>query len=253
MEIVKDVVENNPQVIHEDSDVLVINKPAGLMVHGDGRSEEKTLSDWLIERSPEIENVGEPWTNPEGLIIPRPGIVHRLDRDTSGVMIIAKTQESFEYLKEQFKERKAHKQYDALVYGQPKEDSGLIDKPIGRSAKDFRRWSAQPGARGEKREAQTKWTVLKRGTDPETGEAMSHISAFPRTGRTHQIRVHLKAIHLPVVCDSLYAPGRPCPKSLGRLALHARALQIEMPNGEKKTFEAPLPDTLANCIESLSE
>lgn len=251
MEAANAAVENNPTVIYEDADVLVINKPAGLVVHGDGRTEERTLVDWLLARDPGMAAIGEPWTSPAGVVIPRPGIVHRLDRDTSGVMIIGKTQEAFEYLKQQFKDRLPRKQYEAFVYDHPKEDSGTIDKPIGRSPQDFRRWSAQPGARGEMREAQTIWSVVKRGIDPISGERVSLIEAVPKTGRTHQIRVHLKAIHHPVLCDPLYASGKPCILGFNRVALHARTLTIMLPNGKEGVFEAPQPDDFKKAISSL--
>jgi 23S rRNA pseudouridine1911/1915/1917 synthase len=252
METENVAVENNePQIIYEDTEVLVINKPAGLVVHGDGRTKESTLADWLIAYHPAIASIGEPWTSPAGEVIPRPGIVHRLDRETSGVMIIAKTQTAFEYLKQQFKDRQPHKRYDVLVYGHPKEDGGVIVKPIGRSPSDFRRWSAQPGARGEMREAETIWKVELRGTDPESGEKVSLITAEPKTGRTHQIRVHLKAIHHPVLCDSLYAAGKPCILGLNRVALHARSLTITLPDGTEHTFEAPRPKDLEEAIARL--
>lgn len=243
---------NEVERIYEDDDVLVVNKPAGMMVHGDGRSNVPTLAGWIVARYPQMASVGEPWTAPTGEMIPRPGIVHRLDRETSGVMIVAKTQEAFEYLKQQFKDRLAHKQYDVLVYGWPKEDGGTIDKPIGRSPKDFRRWSAQPGARGEMRDAQTTWRVIARGTDTETGEQVAHLQAEPFTGRTHQIRVHLKAIHHPVVCDSLYAAGKPCLFGLRRVALHACSLTITLPSGSKESFEAPVPEDLRAALEGLA-
>jgi 23S rRNA pseudouridine1911/1915/1917 synthase len=245
------VEDKEPIVLYEDADVLVIDKPAGLVVHGDGRTKEMTLADWLLLRDPGMANVGEPWESPSGEMIPRPGIVHRLDRETSGVMIIAKTQDAFEYLKQQFKDRVPRKRYEALTYGHPKEEGGVIDKPIGRSPSDFRRWSAQPGARGEMREAETLWSVKLRGTDPASGEKVSLIEAEPKTGRTHQIRVHLKAIHHPVLCDSLYAAGKPCLLGLNRVALHARSLTITLQNGVEKTFEAPRPADLEEAIAAL--
>ena len=252
MEPENDVVENKePDVLYEDAEVLVINKPAGLIVHGDGRTKEATLADWLLARDPGMTKVGEPWESPMGEMIPRPGIVHRLDRETSGVMIVAKTQEAFEYLKQQFKDRTPHKRYEALVYGHPKEEGGVIDKPIGRSSSDFRRWSAQPGARGEMREAETIWSVVQRGIDPISGEKVSLITAEPKTGRTHQIRVHLKAIHHPVLCDSLYATGKPCILGLNRVALHARSLTITLQDGSEQTFEAPRPRDLEEAIAAL--
>ena len=137
-----------PTIIFEDDNILVIDKPAGLMVHSDGRTKEETLSDWVLKKYPELKDVGEPWED-----IPRPGIVHRLDKDTSGVMVLAKTQETFEELKGQFQERKIKKTYRAFAYDPFKEENGEIDRPIGKSKSDFRKWSAQPGSRGVQREA----------------------------------------------------------------------------------------------------
>ncbi|MCC7004681.1 RluA family pseudouridine synthase [Candidatus Nomurabacteria bacterium] len=224
----------NPQILYEDKDVLVLNKPAGLIVHSDGRTKEKTLSDWILEKYPNIKEVGEPLTLSNGVKIYRPGIVHRLDRETSGALVVAKNQDTFNFLKKQFQGREIRKIYNAFVYGEMKDDEGVIDRPIGKSRKDFRMWSAQRGARGEMREAVTEYKVLKRGG------GFSFIEVSPKTGRTHQIRVHMKAINHPVVCDKLYAPKQP--KSLGfdRLALHSRNISFTMPNGQNKTVEAPL-------------
>lgn len=229
--------ENNIEVIYEDDDILVVHKPEGLMVHGDGRSTESTLADWLLEQYPDMKDVGEPWEDADGKRIVRPGIVHRLDRDTSGVMVVAKTSESYEHLKGQFKERRVEKTYHTVVYGNIKEDEGLIDKPIGKSNKDFRRFSAQPKARGTMRDAVTEYRVIGRAAD----KSACYLEVRPKTGRTHQIRVHMKAIHHPVVCDPLYAEGRECLFGLKRLALHAFALTFVTPSGEEETFTAPLP------------
>ncbi|HRH32472.1 MAG TPA: RluA family pseudouridine synthase, partial [bacterium] len=161
----------NPEILFENDAYLVINKPAGLVVHGDGKTKEPTLVDWLLEQYPEIKDVGEPLIienlatshYPLGtLVIPRPGIVHRLDRETSGVMIVAKTPEAFEYFKDAFKNREIAKTYNAFVFGHVKENEDTIDAPIARSKSDFRKWSAQRGARGEKRNAITDYKVLKR-------------------------------------------------------------------------------------------
>jgi 23S rRNA pseudouridine1911/1915/1917 synthase len=228
---------NAINVIYEDESVLVINKPAGLMVHGDGRSTEPTLADWMVETYPDIRDVGESWENQEGQIIYRPGIVHRLDRDTSGVMVIAKTQEAFEQLKEQFQNRLVQKMYHAVVYGNIIEDEGEIDKPIGKSKNDFRQWSAQPGARGTLREAHSIYRVLARSVDRQ----YCYVEVSPKTGRTHQIRVHMKAIHHPVVCDALYAAGRECTLGFKRLALHAHTLTLQLPDRGQMSFTAPLP------------
>lgn len=237
-----------PTIIYEDADVLVINKPTPLIVHSDGRTAEPSVSDWILARYPELKEVGESWTSPQGEIVPRPGIVHRLDRTTTGVMIIAKNQEAHAFLKQQFQDRSTEKVYDAIVYGHPKENEGVIEMEIGRTKTDPPRWSAQFGKRGTLRAAITEWKVLKRGIDPETGEKVTHLEARPKTGRTHQIRVHLKAIHIPIICDAMYAAGKACLLGLMRPALHARSLTITLPSGERKTFEAPRPADLADAL-----
>ncbi len=140
---------------------MVINKPAGLVVHADGRTEEATVVDWILETYGEdIKEVGEPITLKTGEILYRPGIVHRIDRDTSGVLVIAKNQKAFEHLKQQFQDRYVEKTYNAFVYGEMKEEEGTIDRPIGKSTQDFRMWSAQRGARGELRDAVTEYKLL---------------------------------------------------------------------------------------------
>ncbi|MBI2048561.1 MAG: RluA family pseudouridine synthase [Parcubacteria group bacterium] len=243
MRNVKDVMVNNtPAILYEDDSVLVINKPAGLIVHSDGRTEEPSVAEWILAHYPALKDVGEPWTSPQGEIIPRPGIVHRLDRTTSGVMIIAKTQEAHAFLKKQFHERTTEKIYDAIVYGHPKADGGVIEMEIGRTKTDPPRWSAMRGKKGKLRAAITEWRVITRGTDPETGESITHLEASPKTGRTHQIRVHLKAIHHPIVCDHIYAEGRPCFLGFTRPALHARSLSITLPSGERHTFVTEIPE-----------
>lgn len=235
----------HPEIIYEDEFVAVVNKPTGLLVHPDGTSKEKTLSDWILETYPETKGVGETLTLKNGEEIERPGVVHRLDRDTSGVMIIAKTQEMFEKLKEQFKEREVQKIYNAFVYGVMKDDEGVIDREIGRSAKDFRKWSAQRGARGTLRNAVTEYTVLQRG------EKHTLLEVMPKTGRTHQIRVHLKAINHPVVCDRLYAPKHPCELSFERLALHAKVLRFMHPEKGEVSFEVPLPADFKKAVSEI--
>jgi len=238
-------MENKPTIIHEDTEMLVINKPAGLVVHGDGRTEEYSVADWLVEQYPDIRGVGEQWENQKGETIERPGIVHRLDRDTSGVMVIAKTQESFEFLKEQFQERNIQKTYRAFAYDSFKEEKGDIERPIGKSKTDFRKWSAQPGSRGVQREAHTGWEVL--GQIEKNNKKYAYLELAPTTGRTHQLRVHLKAIHHPIVGDKLYAPKRGFALGFKRLALHANTLTIP----EKGTFEAPLPDDFENAVKEI--
>lgn len=235
----------NPEIIFENPDFLVINKPAGLMVHDDGKTKEKTLVDFLISNYPEIENVGEPM-EVDGKILPRPGIVHRLDKETSGVMLVAKNEDSFYFLKNAFKDRLVDKTYHAFVWGNVKDDSGKIDAPIARSKNDFRKWSASRGVRGEKREAVTEYRVLSRFE--EDGEKFTFIESRPKTGRTHQIRVHMKFINHPLVCDSLYNEKRPAVLGFYRLALHSRKISFTGQNGENYEFEAPYPDDFLEAL-----
>lgn len=225
----------NVEILYEDKHVLVVNKPPGLVVHADGKTQEACLADWILEKYPDMKGVGEPLTLSDGAVIDRPGIVHRLDRDTSGALVLAKDQETFLFLKEQFQGRSIEKIYHAFVYGSIKEHEGIIDRPIARSKKDFRLWSAQRGARGEHREAVTEYNVLKRRND------LTFLEVRPKTGRTHQIRVHFKAINHPIVCDKLYAPKRECLLGFGRVALHAKGIKFTLPGGKNLSVEAPYP------------
>ncbi|MEI8123761.1 MAG: RluA family pseudouridine synthase [bacterium] len=239
-------------ILYEDKDVVVINKPAGLVVHPDGKnkptsaSKEKTLVDWILKEYPRTKNVGEPTILSDGTKLLRPGIVHRIDRDTSGALIIAKNKKAYEFLKEQFQEREVHKVYNAFVYGELKEDRGMIDRPIGRSSTDFRMWSAQRNVRGEMREAVTYYKVLARK------DGFTFLEAMPKTGRTHQIRVHFKAINYPIVQDTLYATKFYLEQKnqLGfeRTALHARELEIEVPSGKTIKVIAPYPEDFEKAV-----
>lgn len=241
-----------PEIIYENSDYIVINKPAGLVVHSDGKTAERTLVDWIIENYPEIRGVGEPMIiENKGVetTIDRPGIVHRLDRETSGVMIIAKNQESFEFFKNAFKDRDIEKTYQAIVWGHVKEDEGTIDAPIARSKSDFRKWSAQRGKRGAQRPAVTDYKVLARFEDNK--DKFSFIELHPHTGRTHQIRVHMKYFNHPIICDSLYAEGKPAVLGFARTALHSRKIEFTDMIGEEKSFEAPYPEDFLDTIAKL--
>ncbi len=237
-----------PKILYEDEFLLALDKPSGLLVHGDGRSEEPTLVDWVRRHRPELEEVGEPQVLQDGQTIKRPGVVHRLDKDTSGVLLIAKSKESHAFLKEQFQNRKVEKVYNAIVWGSfsPDKMEGLIDKPIGRSASDFRRWSAEYGAKGEMREAVTQYTVLAQNPLDGAHGGKAYLEVRPKTGRTHQIRVHLKSISHPVLCDKLYAPGKLCDGSstclgFSRLALHALSIKLELPDHSHIKIESELP------------
>ncbi|MBV9349375.1 MAG: RluA family pseudouridine synthase [Patescibacteria group bacterium] len=229
-------------ILYEDADFLVLDKPPGLIVHSDGRTKELSVGDFLVEKYPQTRGVGEPWRSPQGEIIDRPGIVHRLDRLTSGVMIVAKTNDAHAFMKAEFQKRSVKKEYRAYVYGHMKEGAGTIDAEIERIRSSPPRWGARGRGSGTRRAAVTDWKMLERGYDGKSGEKVSFLSVSPKTGRTHQIRVHLQSIHHSVVCDPLYAKGRTCILGFSRLALHAYRLTVPLPNGMQKTFEAPLPD-----------
>ncbi len=236
-----------PTVIYADDSILVLNKPAGLAVHADGKHDWKTLVDWLVAEYPEIKGVGEEQRLQDGSLIERPGIVHRIDRETSGVLVAARTQEAFDVLKAQFQNREVKKAYRAFVYGELKDERGIIDKPIGsgRGGKGPR--TAKRDAKGTLRDAQTAFRVIAR-----TKEA-SYTEVFPKTGRTHQIRVHFASIQHPIVADSMYAPGRPAILGFERLALHALSLTFRHPEtGEEVLFEAPLPKDFVEAEQRLS-
>ena len=232
------------QVLYEDEHVVAVNKPAGLVVHPDGKTIEPALTDWILEKYPHIKEVGEPSRSLEGETIYRPGIVHRLDRDTSGVLLVAKDQETFQHLKRQFQESETKKIYNVFVYGEIKEKEGIIDRPIARSRKDFRMWSAQRGGRGLARKAITEYSVIAEN------KGLSFVEARPKTGRTHQIRAHFKAINHPVVCDSLYAPKRESVLGFTRLALHSRSIEFTELNGSRRVVEAPLPADFVQALAS---
>lgn len=236
-------------ILYEDKDIVAIDKPPGLVVHPDGKTKEPAITDWVLEHYPKAKNVGEPIESKEYGIIERPGIVHRLDRGTSGVLLIAKTKKGHECLKEQFQNQLIAKKYHAFVHGDMKEPYGIIDKPIGRSPRDFRRWSAGRGARGEMRPAETWWTLI--AYEREVGGGFSFVEIEPKTGRTHQIRVHFKAVQHPVACDDLYAGDKGCQLSLKRTALHASSITFANCAGKKITVKSPLPDDFKAVLEDL--
>lgn len=253
----------NTQTIHilyEDNDTLVINKPAGVIVHPDGKKDEPSVVDWIIEKYPEIRGVGEALMI-NGKEIDRPGIVHRLDRETSGALLIAKTKESFEFLKEQFQERIIKKTYRAFVYGYITEDTGVINEPIGRSPSDFRRFLSGRGARGELRDVETEYKVLARFEVPkEKGDKrqnqmrqISYVELYPKTGRTHQLRVHLQYLQHPILSDALYAPKRDQMLGFKRVALHAYSLSFKGILGTEHHIIAPLPSDFIEAEEKMKE
>lgn len=232
---------NTPEVIHEGADFVVLAKPAGMVVHHDAQHTSGTVVDWLLEHYPDVRGVGE---NAE-----RPGIVHRLDQDTSGALIVARTQEMHQYLKKLFQTGGVTKVYQALVVGNVKNDSGIINAPIARSTKNFAR-RVVGGKQGRSREAITEYKVRER-LSAEEGD-FTLLDVFPKTGRTHQIRSHFAHLGYPVACDALYGGKRfVCPSGLGRQFLHAFSLEYVAPNGTRAYFEAPLPEDLVRCLKGL--
>ncbi|MEI7709338.1 MAG: RluA family pseudouridine synthase [bacterium] len=229
------------KIPYEDSNILAIDKPSGISVHGDGKTKEVTVAGWVIKNYPKMKNVGEPQFfehKGEKIEVKRPGIVHRLDRETSGVLILAKNQKTYESLKQQFADREVNKTYLAIVSGHVRNDRGTINKAIGRSPRDFRRYLAGRGARGEMREAVTEYKVLKRFDAPQK---FTYVEVKPKTGRTHQIRVHMKYLNHPIVCDSLYNPDGFCPKGITRMALHAQSIEFKDLKGKMVKVESKIP------------
>jgi len=221
-------------ILYEDPNVIVINKPAGVVVHPGAGNPSGTLVNALLAHYPPIRHVGE---------VERPGIVHRLDKDTSGVLIFAKTDKAYQWLVKQFKSRELKKIYVALVDGHPPTPTGRIEAPIERDLHHRTRMSA--GLRGQGKSATSEYFELERF------ENHSLIEIHPLTGRTHQIRVHLSYIGIPVVGDTLYGRRRPSIE-LGRFFLHAKTLSVKLP-GERvpQTFEASLPEDLENVLTTL--
>jgi len=233
-------------ILYEDDALLLVHKPSGIAVHEDGRKAGPFLTDWVRAQRPEIVGVGETMRLQNGTIIERPGIVHRIDAETSGILLIAKTQEAFEHLKAQFQARTIQKEYRAFVVGKITKPFGTIDMPIGRSKKDFRRWSAGKDAGGTMRTAVTRFTVLR-----ATQEA-TYLSLEPKTGRTHQLRVHAKAIGHPIVCDTRYNTKPESMLGFTRLALHAYGITFVHPTtGAAMACEAPLPEDFVRAEKLL--
>jgi 23S rRNA pseudouridine1911/1915/1917 synthase len=225
------------KIIYEDDDAIIFEKPAGLMVHDAPGKTEPTVVDALIKHYPKIKKIGDDST--------RPGIVHRLDKLASGIMIAAKNQNAFEFLKKQFSERRVKKEYLVLVYGTPSQNTGTASFKLARS-KTKGRMMAKPETSEDGREAVTHYEVVKKLRT--TTLLRVHIE----TGRTHQIRAHMRALNLPVVGDPLYKKTRMKnirPSPLSRLFLHAHKLIITLPNRETKTFVSPLPNELEEILK----
>ncbi len=222
-------------VVHEDDDVIVIDKPAGLVVHPGAGNPDGTLVNGLLARYPEIVDIGER---------ERPGIVHRLDAGSSGLLVVARTQAAADALIDQFANHEATRVYRALVWGHPEAAHGVIDAPIGRSRRDPLRMAVVADGRW----ARTEYRVLERFDRPAE---LSLLECRLETGRTHQIRVHLSSINHPLVGDPIYGQRRPR-LQLERPFLHAAELEVEHPvSGERLCFASELPADLTERLSSL--
>ncbi|MBP9732008.1 MAG: RluA family pseudouridine synthase [Candidatus Magasanikbacteria bacterium] len=236
------------QLIHEDKEYLVVMKPAGLIVHPTEAKEKVTLASWVVLHYPDVAGVGDSTI--------RPGIVHRLDKEASGLLVVARTQKMFEHLKEQFKNRTVDKNYTVLVYGNTATEHGTINFIIdrGKEGKMIARPNTQMTLKNVKedrsgKEALTEFDVLKRFA------RYTLLSVRLHTGRMHQIRVHMYAFNQPVVGDMLYYQKAYFKKNdplLGRLFLHASKLGFTTLENKKVSYEAPLPEELTAYLEALT-
>ena len=245
-------------MIYEDQDLLVVNKPAGVIVNrSDTTRHEVTLQEMVEKYLGYPKNAnrlisqrkpGE-WETPEDAFANRSGIVHRLDKETSGALLVAKNVESFALLQGQFKDRVVEKTYKALSHGKIVPSVGEISVPVGRLEFNRKRFGVVAGGR----ESLTHYEVLKTYENPKTKEILSFVELYPKTGRTHQIRVHLQYIGHPIFGDELYAgrkTSREDRKILPRVFLHAAKISFNHPTtGERLTFEAPLPQELEQILD----
>lgn len=224
------------KIIAEEPDFMIIEKPAGLLVHPTDTSTVPTLADWLSDNYPALKKIGE---NPQ-----RPAIVHRLDKDVSGLMIIPRTQDGFDYFKSQFKQHTITKKYTALVEGSIERDEGEINLPIGRSRTKPGLFAARPLNQDGKK-AVTRFRVLKRFRN------FTLLEVEILTGRTHQIRVHLLSQGHPVAGDKIYHPKLRVKDDPGRIFLHAAELAFTGPDGKQHQYESKLPKILAEFEKGL--
>lgn len=232
-----------PQVVYEDESLLVVNKPAGWIVNrADTTTNQPVLEDWIASHFefPIFANSEM-----------RHGIVHRLDKPTSGILLVAKTENVFVELQRQFKDREIHKEYLALVHGEVQPRKGKINAPVGRLPWNRERFGVLPGGRS----AETDYYVIQNYKNKL--ESYTLVAFIPRTGRTHQLRIHAKYIRYPIVSDTFYAGRKTARKDLKwcpRLFLHAFKITFKHPdNGELITLEASLPLDLESALSVLEK
>ena len=224
-------------ILFEDEQVIVLNKPAGMVVHPAPGHDTGTLVHALLHHCQDLSGIGG---------VQRPGIVHRLDRDTSGVMLVAKTDTAHQHLSEQLKSRELTRIYTAIVHGHVKDLNGHIEAPIGRHPKDRKKMAVVPEEKG--RYALSLYRVVHHYKD------YTEVDVELKTGRTHQIRVHMKHIHHPVVGDPVYGVSSRNNLHMSRQALHARVIRFLHPvSGEPMKFATSLPDDMQRVLEKLRE
>lgn len=229
--------------IIEESEFIVLDKPAGVLIHPvlEGADQTGTVTGWLLEHYPEVKTVGDKPTV-------RPGIVHRLDKGTSGVLLVCRTQAFFDYMKTQFQTHTVRKSYLALVYGVPKSD-GVIDRPIGLRSGSIRR-SVSAKKMKMIKPAVTEYKTLQ--TFDYEGEKYSLVRLIPKTGRTHQLRVHMASIGCPVVGDPLYGREKNT-LGLARQFLHAERMEFTTPDGRRIHAETKLPAELKTILDNFEK
>ena len=229
------IAENIPlDVIYENDELIVVNKPAGMVVHPAAGHDSGTLVNAVLGYEPDIEGIGGE---------ERPGVVHRLDKDTSGLIVIAKNERAHRWLQDQFRLRLVEKTYLALVDGKPPTPTGRVEAPIGRDLQQRKKMAITTPAKG--REAVSEYKTL------ESFHKHTLLEFHPHTGRTHQIRLHCAFLGCPIVADPIYGHKK-ATLDLNRHFLHAFRLKITLPGETRpRTFEAPLPDDLARVLEFL--
>ncbi len=237
-------------ILFENDDFLVVNKPAGLIVNrSDTTKNEQTLQDILKRR---YSTLYQGSTVENGDFFTRSGIVHRLDKETSGILLAAKTKEVFENLQRQFKERNVKKTYVGLVHGDMMQSEGEIRLPVGRLPWNRKRFGVIAGGK----DAVTRYSVIKKYTlETQPASKLTLLYLYPETGRTHQLRVHLSYVHHPIFSDNIYA-GRKTSRQdrtlLPRVFLHASHIEFSHPKlSERVAYEAPLPPELESFLKTI--
>lgn len=221
-------------ILYQDHDIVIVNKPCGMVVHPAAGNAQGTLVNALLYHIHDLSGIGGEM---------RPGIVHRLDKDTSGLIVIAKNDRAHQALSEQFKSHSMEKRYRAVAFGHFTENQGLIDAPIARHPVDRKKMAVVPGGKP----SQTEWHVLA------SLRQATYLDVHLLTGRTHQIRVHMHSVGHPLLGDPIYAPNLKFPVRIPRLMLHAYHLRFFHPTtGENMEITAPLPELFTETLEKLS-